>query len=267
MSAPMPALFVSHGSPTLILETDAPAHVFLSQLAAQLPRPRAVLVISAHWETAIPTVSAAAAPETIHDFYGFPAELYRRRYPAPGAPETAARVVELLEKAGSPVAAHPSRGLDHGAWAPLSLIWPAADVPALQLSVQPQADAAAHLALGRALRPLLDEGVLVLGSGSATHNLRALDWRGGDGPPADWSTGFADWLTDRVTAGDAAAAADWLKQAPYARMAHPTDDHFMPLPVAWGAAGEGARGSLLHDSYMMGSLGMQAYRFDPISAA
>lgn len=264
MSAPtMPALFVSHGSPTLILETDAPAHVFLSQLAAQLPRPRAVLVISAHWETAIPTVSAAAAPETIHDFYGFPAELYRRLYPAPGSPETAARVAGLLEKAGLPAATHPTRGLDHGAWAPLSLIWPQADVPALQLSVQPQADAAAHLAMGRALRPLLDEGVLVLGSGSATHNLRALDWRGEGLPAADWSVGFAGWLTDRVMAGDSAAAADWLNQAPDARKAHPTDDHFLPLPVAWGAAGKDARGTLLHDSYMMGSLGMQAYRFDP----
>lgn len=267
MSAPMPALFVSHGSPMLILETGAPAHVFLTQLAAQLPRPRAVLVISAHWETAIPTVSAAAASDIIHDFYGFPAALYQRRYPAPGSPDTAARVVGLLDKAGLPVATHPSRGLDHGAWAPLSLMWPEADVPALQLSVQPQADAAAHLALGRALRPLLDEGVLVLGSGSATHNLRALDRRGGDGPPADWSTGFTAWLTDRVVAGDAAAAADWLNRAPDARWAHPTDDHFLPLPVAWGAAGEGARGTLLHDSYMMGSLGMQAYRFEPTSAA
>lgn len=266
MSASMPALFVSHGSPMLILETDAPAHVFLTQLAGRLPRPRAVLVISAHWETAIPTVSAAASPETIHDFYGFPAALYQRRYPAPGSPDTAARVVGLLEKAGLTATADPTRGLDHGAWAPLSLIWPQADVPALQLSVQPQADAAAHFALGRALRPLLDEGVLVLGSGSATHNLRALDWRGGGGPPADWSTGFAAWLTDRVIAGDAAAAADWLNQSPEARKAHPTDDHFMPLPVAWGAAGTGARGTLLHDSYMMGSLGMQAYRFDPISA-
>lgn len=262
MSASMPALFVSHGSPTLILESAAPAHVFLSQLAAQLPRPRAVLVISAHWETAIPTVAAAAEPETIHDFYGFPAELYRRRYPAPGSPETAAQVVGLLEKAGLPAAAHPSRGLDHGAWAPLSLMWPNADVPALQLSVQPQADAAAHFALGRALRPLLNDGVLVLGSGSATHNLRALDWRGGGGPPADWSTGFADWLTNAVTAGDETTVADWTRQAPAARKAHPTDEHFLPLPAAWGAAGPGARGTLLHDSYMMGSLGMQAYRFD-----
>lgn len=263
MSAPtMPALFISHGAPTLLLETAAPAYAFLSQLAAQLPRPRAVLAVSAHWETAVPMASAAPAPETIHDFYGFPDELYRRRYRAAGSPETAARVVGLIEKAGFSAAVDPNRGLDHGAWAPLSLMWPDADVPVLQLSIQPQQSAARHLALGRALRPLLDEGVLVLGSGSATHNLRALDWRGTGEPPAAWSTAFTDWLNGRLEAGDTEAVAAWLSQAPDARRAHPTDDHFLPLPVALGAAGEGARGVLLHGSYAYGSLAMHAYRFD-----
>lgn len=263
--ASMPALFVSHGAPTLLLETQSPTYAFFTRLAAQLPRPKAVLAVSAHWTTAQPTVSAAVAPQTIHDFYGFPEELYRLRYDPPGAPDVAARVAALLTTGGMPAAIHPTRGLDHGAWAPMRLIWPDADIPVLQLSVQPQEDAARHLALGRLLRPLSDEGVLLLASGSATHNLGALDWGGGvpgAAPPA-WSAAFADWLSGRIEAGDAAALVDWRKAGPAARTAHPTDEHFLPLLVALGAAGAGARGEVLHAGYTYGSLAMHAYAFQP----
>jgi 4,5-DOPA dioxygenase extradiol len=258
-----PVLFVSHGAPTLLLETRSPTYAFLSQLARDLPRPKAVLAVSAHWATAQPMVSAAAAPQTIHDFSGFPEELYRLRYEPPGAPAVAARVVELLTAGGMPASAHPTRGLDHGAWAPMRLIWPDADIPTLQLSVQPRENAAHHLALGHLLRPLSDEGVLLLASGSATHNLGALDWDGGvpgAAPPA-WSAAFADWLSERIEAGDADALVNWLKTGPSARMAHPTDEHYLPLLVALGAAGEGARGETLHAAYTYGSLAMHAYRF------
>lgn len=262
--SPMPALFVSHGAPTLLLESHSPTYAFLSGLAERLPRPTAVLAVSAHWTTAAPMVSAAVEPETIHDFYGFPAELYRMAYAAPGAPELAARVAALLNDGGMTTSIHPSRGLDHGAWAPLRLIYPAADVPVLQLSVQPRQSADHHLALGRLLRPLLDDGVLLLASGSATHNLAALDFAGTAGAPPAWSVAFADWLTERVAAGDAAALCNWLTAAPLARQSHPSDEHYLPLLVALGAAGPGARGDCLHAGYTYGSLAMHAYRFDPL---
>lgn len=267
MSAAMPALFVSHGSPMLMLETETPTYAFLTGLAQQLPRPKAVLAVSAHWCTVAPMVSGAAAPATIHDFYGFPDILYRKQYNPPGSPDVAARVADLLQKGGMSAAIHPSRGLDHGAWAPMCLIWPDADVPTLQLSVQPRQSAAYHLALGRLLRPLLDEGVLVLGSGSATHNLGAMTRDDFHAPPPDWSKAFADWLTDRIAAGDDAALSDWLRAAPSTRQSHPTDEHYLPLLVAMGAAGEGARGDCLHDAYNYGSLAMHAYRFEPSQAA
>src|SRR5262249_48357910 len=167
-SMSMPTLFVSHGSPTLILE-NAPARAFLASLGSQLPRPTAIVAVSAHWDTDLPAVSLAHKPATIHDFYGFPEALYRLRYEAPGAPQLAERVARLTG------AAHdPHRGLDHGAWVPAMLAWPSADIPIFQLSIQPQESPAHHLALGRKLAPLREEGVLVMGSGSATHNRRAL---------------------------------------------------------------------------------------------
>lgn len=267
MTAAMPALFVSHGSPMLLLETETSTYAFLAGLGRRLPRPRAIVAVSAHWCTTTPMVSAASAPATIHDFYGFPDELYRRRYTPPGSPETAARVAALLQAGGMAAGVHPSRGLDHGAWAPLSLMWPEADVPVLQLSVQPNESAAHHLEMGRLLRPLLEEGVLVLGSGSATHNLGAIEWGDFHAPPPDWSRSFADWLTARVEAGDSAALSDWLKTAPLPRRSHPTDEHYLPLLTAMGAAGQGAHGVCLHDDYNYGSLAMHAYRFDPAPLA
>jgi 4,5-DOPA dioxygenase extradiol len=252
----MPTIFVSHGSPTLILD-DVPARAFLASLGRQLPRPKAIIAVSAHWDTDVPAVSLARKPETIHDFYGFPEALYQLRYNAPGAPELAERVAKLTG------AAHdPHRGLDHGAWVPAMLGWPQADVPIFQLSVQPEESPAHHIALGRKLGSLREEGVLVMGSGSATHNLRALVRGGGDLEPEPWAKAFDDWLAETLEKGDEAALADYRAQAPYAREAHPTDEHFLPLHVAYGAAGEGARGRALHRSFTLGNLSMASYAFE-----
>ncbi len=250
----MPTIFVSHGSPTLILD-DVPARAFLASLGETLPRPKAIVAVSAHWDTDVPAVSLARKPATIHDFYGFPDALYRLRYDAPGAPELAERV------AGLTGAAHdPHRGLDHGAWVPAMLAWPQADIPIFQLSVQPDESPAHHIALGRKLGMLRDEGILVMGSGSATHNLRALV-RDGGSEPEPWAQAFDDWLAETLEKGDEAALADYRAQAPHAREAHPTDEHFLPLHVAFGAAGAGARGRPLHRSFTLGNLSMASYAF------
>ncbi|HEX8853337.1 MAG TPA: class III extradiol ring-cleavage dioxygenase, partial [Pyrinomonadaceae bacterium] len=245
-----PSLFVSHGAPTLALEENETVE-FLKQLGAQLGRPAAVLCVSAHWETRVPTVSAAARPETIHDFGGFPAELYRMRYPAPGAPELAARVASLLAEAGIESQMSPDRGLDHGAWIPLKLMYPEADVPVTQLSVQPHAGAAEHFRLGRALAPLRDEGVLILATGSATHNLARL---GREGVAPLWAARFEEWLHQKVTSGAHEELLDYRRLAPDAQLAHPTDEHLLPLFVALGAgSGESAtRGRSLHRGWTWG---------------
>jgi 4,5-DOPA dioxygenase extradiol len=239
----------------LILE-DVPARAFLATLGQQVPRPKAILAVSAHWNTDTPAVSLAAKPETIHDFYGFPDALYRLHYDAPGAPALAERVAELTGAVRDP-----GYGLDHGAWVPAMLGWPEADIPIFQLSVQPRLSPAHHIALGRKLEPLRAEGVLILGSGSATHNLRCL-LRGGPGAkPEAWAMEFDDWLAETLEKGDAAALADYRTRAPHAREAHPTDEHFLPLHVAFGAAGEGAHGRALHRSFTLGNLSMASYAF------
>jgi 4,5-DOPA dioxygenase extradiol len=255
----LPALFVSHGAPTLAIEQNETAS-FLRGLSVQLARPRAILCVSAHWNTQAPTVSAAAQPETIYDFGGFPAELYRIRYSAPGAPALAERVADLLGAAGFPAEVSPTRGLDHGAWVPLSLIYPEADVPVTQLSVQPDAGAAHHFRVGRALAPLRREGVLILATGSVTHNLARLS--AGAAPP-DWAAQFADWLGERVTGGTVAELLSYRRLAPHATLAHPTEEHLLPLFVAIGAGSrdDELRAEALHRGWTMGSLSMDAYRF------
>ncbi len=262
MAQRISSVFVSHGAPTLVLE-DHPARRFLAGLGGELERPRAILCVSAHWETAKPTVSTAERPETIHDFFGFPDQLYRLRYPAPGAPDLARRAAELLRAAGLPCGEDAGRGLDHGAWSPLILIYPEADIPVTQLSIQPGRGPRHHLAVGRALQALAEEGVLILASGGAVHNLSQfrIDRRA----PAQWATQFEEWLTQRLLAGDAAALVGYEGLAEGAK-AHPTDEHFLPLFVALGAAGEGARGRALHRSFAHGSLAMSAYVMESAAA-
>jgi 4,5-DOPA dioxygenase extradiol len=255
-----PSLFLSHGAPTLPL-TDTPARAFLSQLGAALERPKAILVISAHWETAQPTVSAVDRNDTIHDFGGFPRALYDMRYPAPGSLAVAARVTELLGAAGVACKTDTKRGLDHGAWVPLLLIYPQADIPVLQLSVQPHLGLEHHLRVGRALAPLREEGVLIVGSGSFTHDLSEFRGHGANDPAPAWVNSFADWVHDALTAGKTADLIDYRRQAPFATKNHPTEEHLLPLYVALGAAGESAQAERLHASSTYSVLRMDVYAF------
>lgn len=256
----MPVLFLSHGSPTLAFD-NVPARDFLVRLGAKLPRPKAILCISAHWEAALPSVTGSDAPSTIHDFHGFPQALYDLRYDAPGDPALAARVVKLLELGGFNALINSDRGLDHGVWSPLILVYPQSGIPVVQLSLMHHRSPADHVALGRLLAPLRQEGILIVASGGAVHNLRALDWNGRSGTP-EWAAGFDHWLTDRIGAGDIASLSDYRAQAPNATVAHPSEDHIMPLFVALGAAaGEAdtAVGKLVHQSFTFGSLSMSSF--------
>jgi len=255
-AAMLPSVFVSHGSPTLPFD-DVPAREFLRGLGAKLERPKAILVASAHWETPVPALNAVAKNSTIHDFAGFPKPLYELRYDASGEPALAKRAASLLAGAGLRASIDAGRGLDHGAWVPLMLMYPQADIPVLQLSVRGRAGAAHHIALGRALAPLRAEGVLILGSGGFVHNLGAIDWNGG--PEPEWSRAFADWTHRHLLARDETALADYRMRAPHAVQAHPTEEHFMPLFVAFGAGGETVL--RLHTSATFGSLRMDAYSF------
>jgi 4,5-DOPA dioxygenase extradiol len=258
----LPSLFVSHGPPTMVLD-DLPEAQVLAAIALGLPRPTAILCVSAHWIEDKPTLSTAETPETIHDFYGFPQPLYALRYPAPGAPALARRAAALLRDAGIDCALDPGRGLDHGAWEPLMLMFPDAEIPVAQLSLSAQAGGAAHMAIGRALAPLRAEGVLILGSGTATHNLR--EWRAGGATP-DWAQAFEDWLVAAVAGGDTGAIAHYRDRAPHAARAHPSAEHFLPLPVAMGAGRQlsdapGIPGQVLHRGFSYGSLSMAIFAF------
>ncbi|MEQ8661909.1 MAG: class III extradiol ring-cleavage dioxygenase, partial [Gammaproteobacteria bacterium] len=264
-ATPLPSVFVSHGAPTLALE-DASARRFLQGFGATLGTPRAIVVISAHWETALVTVTGAAQHDVIHDFFGFDAALYRLRYPAPGAPALADDIVARLRDAGVAVARDDQRGLDHGAWIPLRLMYPDHDVPVVQVSICPAEDARFHFALGRLLAPLRAAGVLVMGSGALTHNLG--EFRAGRRDPATLATpeyahAFADWVAATLAAGDGEALIDWRERAPHASRAHPSDDHFLPLHVAAGAAGEPFRGDRVHQGFMFGVIAMDDYVFTP----
>jgi 4,5-DOPA dioxygenase extradiol len=262
----LPSLFLSHGAPTLPL-TDTPASAFLKQLGGMLPRPKAILVVSAHWETETPTVSAVECNETIHDFYGFPRPLYDLRYPAPGSPELAARVAELIRQAGMTCDIDRRRGLDHGAWVPLLLAYPKADIPVLQLSIQPHLGPAHHLRIGRALAKLREEGVLIVGSGSFTHDLSEFRGQGLNDPAPAWVNGFADWFDAALTGRRDTDLLDYRKLAPFAGKNHPTEEHILPLFNALGAAGDTGQAKRLHTSATYSVLRMDVYEFGSVRPA
>ncbi|KAF8395595.1 hypothetical protein HHK36_019545 [Tetracentron sinense] len=223
-------------------------------------RPKAILIISGHWETSVPTVNVVDQNDTIYDFYGFPKPMYELKYPAPGAPELAQRVKELLTGAGfKDVKEDKARGLDHGAWVPLMLMYPKADIPVCQLSIQTDMDGTYHFNMGRALTPLREEGILVIGSGSATHNLKAIRIAGG--PVVPWALDFDTWLRKSILSGRYEDVNHYEKKAPSGKMAHPWPDHFYPLHVALGAAGANAKAELIHNSWSHGSLSYTSFRF------
>lgn len=256
----LPTLFVSHGAPTLAMEDNGTTR-FLRALGAVLPRPRAILIATAHWDTAQPMAGGASVPETIHDFGGFPEALYRLRYDAPGAPEVATRAQDLLRAAGFQAAIDGKRGLDHGAWVPLLHAYPGRDVPVVPLSIQSHLGPEHHFRVGRALSPLAEAGVLIVGSGSITHNLREVFARRGGGDEPAWMRAFVDWMGARLEAGAEAELLGYRTQAPEAARNHPTDEHLLPLYVALGAAGEGAQARRIHADTTWGALAMDAYLF------
>jgi 4,5-DOPA dioxygenase extradiol len=265
VTAPLPVVFVSHGSPMHALEAGAAGQAWAA-LARGLPRPRAIVIVSAHWETLAPALTGAARPQTIHDFYGFPEPLYRIRYPAPGAPELAARAAALLAQAGFAAQVDPAHGLDHGAWSPLLHAYPEADVPVVQLSLQTERGTRHHIALGRALAPLAGEGVLLIGSGHMTHNLRDFDRGGGQVAPLAYAREFQAWVAGRIAARDLDALADYRSRAPHALRAHPSEEHFLPLFFALGAAAPTGASERLYDGIEGGALAMDAWLFRPAGA-
>jgi 4,5-DOPA dioxygenase extradiol len=253
----LPALFISHGSPMLALEPGASGPA-LARLATELPRPRAILVVSAHWESDELLIGSSAQPPTWHDFGGFPAPLYALQYPAPGAPEIAEQAQRLLTAADLPSRLDPQRPLDHGAWVPLSLMYPQADIPVLQLSLPSHAGPELQVRVGQALATLREQGVLLIGSGSITHNLGELDWRAGPEVIEPWAGEFRDWMVAKLQAGDHAALLDYRHQAPHARRSHPSDEHLLPLYFVLGA---GSAFRIEHSGFTYGALGMDIYSF------
>jgi 4,5-DOPA dioxygenase extradiol len=264
----LPTLYLSHGSPMTALEPGA-AGAFLQRLGpavdAAFGRPKAVLAISAHTLARAPVLLGAARHQAVYDFHGFPDALYRLRYDAPGAPALAERVQALLAAAG--IASHrlDEGGLDHGIWTPMRYAYPGAEVPVLPLGFVPSWTPAQLLAFGQALAPLADEGVLVVGTGSLTHNLRMLFGPGGrpavETPEIAESAAFRAWVADKAAAADWPALLDYRRQAPHAALMHPTDEHWLPWYPAAGAAGPGAAGVRLHQSVTYGCLAMDAYGF------
>lgn len=255
----LPTLFLSHGSPMVAL-TQSPARSFLEGLGRRLGRPSAILLASAHWETERATLNAVAVNPTIHDFEGFPPALYALRYPAPGAPELAQQGSDLLCAAGLASRIDRRRGLDHGAWVPLLLMFPQADIPVVQISIQGRLGPAHHFQLGRALAPLREQGVLIIGSGNFTHDLSRIRRTGTPDEATDIRQ-FANWLDSALTEGRSCDLLTYRTQAPHAEQNHPTDEHLLPLYVAMGAAGPGARGERLHASVQYGVLRMDGYAF------
>lgn len=258
----LPTLFVSHGSPMLAIQ-DSPARRFLQDLGKTLPKPKAILVVSAHWESVGgPAVSLANDLETIHDFGGFPPALFAIQYPAHGSPEVAKQVAQHLEHAGYPVKVSSERGLDHGAWVPLMLMYPNADIPVFQVSVLRGGSAADHERLGQALTALREQGVLVIGSGSLTHNLYEFRGQQLDSPVPGWVSEFGEWMKAALHEGNRDALVNYRRQAPHAERNHPSEEHLMPLFVAMGAAGSKAKATQLHSSYEYGILAMDVYAFN-----
>lgn len=254
----MTTLFISHGAPTLAIEPGETGK-FLAQIAQDIPRPSAILAVSAHWDATRPLISTTSSPQTIHDFYGFPSELYQIQYPAPGAPDLANKAAQLLERQGFEVALDPARGLDHGAWVPLRLMYPEADIPVSQLSIQSPAGPEAHFEMGKALSPLQNENVMILCSGAVTHNLRHFFTNDRDAEALDYVDAFADWLGQSIAASDHAALLDYRNNA-HGREAHPSEDHILPLFVALGA-GEGKTPKQYQPETTYGILAMDIYRW------
>lgn len=251
----LPSLFIAHGAPDLPL-SGTPARAFTEELGKRFPGLRAILVVSAHWEAAMPTIGTAAEPETVHDFGGFDDRLYEMRYPARTSAEVVSEIEAALDVAAITHARDARRGYDHGVWIPLMLAFPKADVPVVQLSLRRGAPPAENIALGRALAPLREKGVLIVGSGAIVHNLRALAREGSPAP--DWARTVDDGVVAAIEGGDTESLVAF-PATQLGRVAHPTPEHLMPLFVAMGAGG--GQGRAIHRSFSWGSISMTSFAF------
>jgi 4,5-DOPA dioxygenase extradiol len=256
--ATLPALFISHGSPMMAVDAGEVSDA-MHRLSINLPRPNAIVVVSAHWESDALEVSTATRPETWHDFNGFPEELYQIRYPAPGSPALAERIIHTLIDAGFDAHGNALRPRDHGVWAPLLHLYPEAEIPVIHISIPRSFNPQQLFDLGQALISLRSQQILLIGSGSITHNLRELSFRDPYAAPPNWASSFKSWVIQKLGNSDYTAVLNWKYEAPNAKQNHPTDEHLEPLFFAMGA---GSRFSVVHSSFTMGSLGMDIYRFD-----
>lgn len=253
-----PSLFVGHGAPDIVI-SDIPARNFLTEVGPSLPTPRGIVVISAHWQTSDLQMTTPLAQETIHDFFGWPAPLYKIEYPASGAGWLSKLLTDTLGEANYPVRTGPRLGLDHGAWVPLSLMYPQGDIPIVQLSLLQDATPEQHFRIGQALDSIRQEGVMILGSGGLVHNLRMLKPEGS--PPDGWAQSFDTWLLKRLQSRDLQELLDISNKAEYVRMAHPTVEHLEPFFVAMGAGWSDGHTRQIHQSFSYGNLSMASYAF------
>lgn len=261
-----PSLFISHGAPNLGLR-DLPVRDFLAGLGDMYQKPEAIISVSAHFETKGTAVVTDPNPEMIYDFRGFEPELYEVKYAAPGHPELAEKVCDLLSAAGVPVSKMAKRGFDHGTWAPLSLVFPQADIPIVQVSIDPDEAPAFHHKLGQALSSLPSQNIAIIGTGNITHNLPAL-FRKGQDPHLDanirgWVDQFLDWFSSQIESGNVDNLLNYRENAPFAAENHPTDEHLLPIYVALGAAGAKQKARKIHASYDFDFLAMDAWEFTP----
>ena len=261
-----PPLFLSHGAPNMALH-DTPVRKFMRDLGSRHQRPDAIVSVSAHFETLGTAVVTDASPGMIYDFRGFESELYEMRYPAPGYPHLAVEIANLLESMGMEVAKLDHRGFDHGTWVPLSLVWPDADIPIVQVSIDPDESPEYHFKLGRALSTLPGRNIAVVGTGNITHNLPALFNKGSD-PELDanikkYVDEFLNWFDSELESGNPDKLLNYRNNAPFASENHPTDEHLLPIFVAMGAAGDGYGAQKIHASYEFDFLAMDAWEFTP----
>lgn len=258
----MPVVFVAHGSPMMAVEQDDVTRA-LAAMGKRLPAPKAIVVVSAHWEApGAVRVTAHDHPPTIYDFSGFPPALYDLHYPSPGDPALAGELVSLLSAAGVAATLEPKRGLDHGAWVPLRHAYPSAEIPVVQVSLPVPRTPESLTRVGSALAPLRDRGVLLIGSGGLVHNLRRVHFEDKEAPVDGWARDFDDWVRDRILERDLRGISDHRHQAPHSAAAVPTTEHFDPVYFVLGAAGPSEKITWLHEGFQYGNLSMRSFELN-----
>jgi len=256
-----PSLFLSHGSPMMALEQSETTQ-FFNQLGKELPQPKAIVIFSAHYDRLGPvTITSGHTLTTIHDFYGFPQSLYDVNYSANGAPELAQKAAGLLNESGIPAQLDPTQGLDHGAWTPMLFMYPNKNIPIIQVSINSAMDAVFHFEIGRSLRPLREQGILFVGSGGISHNLREIFAPRQDLQRVEKVNQFTQWVSEELAAGNVDNLLDYLNKGPHARFNHPTPDHYLPLPCILGTSYEDEIGKVLHRAMDLEILALDAYGF------